>query len=56
MIVKSERLTCLRGLAERPSITKPKLKILSIDGGGILGLVPAIILTEIERRVGKPIN
>lgn len=29
--------------------------ILSIDGGGIRGIIPAIILTEIERRTGKPI-
>ncbi len=30
-------------------------KILSIDGGGVRGLIPALILTEIERKVGKPI-
>lgn len=29
------------------------IKILSIDGGGIRGLIPALILTEIERRTGK---
>ncbi|XGA09111.1 MAG: patatin-like phospholipase family protein [Wolbachia endosymbiont of Xenopsylla cheopis] len=29
--------------------------ILSIDGGGIRGIIPAIILTEIEHRVNKPI-
>lgn len=28
-------------------------KILSIDGGGIRGLIPAIILAEIEKRTGK---
>lgn len=32
-----------------------KCKILSIDGGGIRGIVPAIILAEIERRTGKRI-
>jgi uncharacterized protein len=31
-------------------------KILSIDGGGIRGLIPAIVLTEIELRTGKPIS
>ncbi len=30
-------------------------RILSIDGGGIRGLIPATILAEIERRTGKPI-
>jgi uncharacterized protein len=30
------------------------MRILSIDGGGIRGLLPALILAEIERRVGKP--
>jgi uncharacterized protein len=30
-------------------------KILSIDGGGIRGIIPAMLLAEIERRAGKPI-
>lgn len=29
-------------------------KILAIDGGGIRGIIPAIILAEIERRSGQP--
>ncbi|MBD2439874.1 patatin-like phospholipase family protein [Nostoc sp. FACHB-110] len=32
-----------------------RYKILSIDGGGIRGIIPAIILDEIEKRTGKPI-
>lgn len=32
-----------------------KFKILSIDGGGIRGIIPAIILAEIEKRTGKRI-
>jgi uncharacterized protein len=31
------------------------LKILAIDGGGIRGIIPAIVLAEIERRAGQPI-
>lgn len=31
---------------------KKLIKILSIDGGGIRGLIPALILQEIERRMG----
>jgi patatin-like phospholipase/acyl hydrolase len=32
------------------------IKILSIDGGGIRGLIPAIILDYIETTTGKPIS
>jgi patatin-like phospholipase/acyl hydrolase len=28
-------------------------KVLSIDGGGIRGIIPAMVLAEIERRTGK---
>lgn len=31
------------------------MKILSIDGGGIRGIIPALILKEIEETTGKPI-
>jgi uncharacterized protein len=30
-------------------------KILSIDGGGIRGLIPALVLAEIESRTGKAV-
>ncbi len=33
---------------------KPAFKILSIDGGGIRGIIPGMIVAEIERRMGKP--
>jgi len=29
--------------------------ILCIDGGGIRGLIPALVLAEIERTIGRPI-
>ncbi len=32
------------------------LKILSIDGGGVRGLIPATILAEIERQTGQSIS
>ena len=32
-----------------------KFKILSIDGGGIRGIIPAMVLAEIEKRTGKRI-
>lgn len=35
---------------------KPKIKILSIDGGGIRGILPAAILVEIERLTQRPIS
>jgi uncharacterized protein len=30
-------------------------KVLSIDGGGIRGVIPAVLLAEIEERTGQPI-
>jgi patatin-like phospholipase/acyl hydrolase len=35
--------------------TRP-IRVLSIDGGGIRGYLPAIVLAEIERRAGKPVG
>jgi patatin-like phospholipase/acyl hydrolase len=32
----------------------PAMKILSIDGGGIRGIIPALVLAEIEKRCGRP--
>jgi patatin-like phospholipase/acyl hydrolase len=29
-------------------------KILSIDGGGIRGIIPALVLAELEQKTGKP--
>ena len=29
------------------------MKALAIDGGGIRGLIPALVLAEIERRTGR---
>jgi patatin-like phospholipase/acyl hydrolase len=31
------------------------LKVLSLDGGGIRGILPALVLAEMERRTGRPI-
>jgi len=35
------------------TMSKP-LKILSIDGGGIRGIIPATVLVEVERLTGRP--
>jgi len=32
------------------------VRILSIDGGGIRGIVPAVVLAAIERAAGKPVH
>jgi patatin-like phospholipase/acyl hydrolase len=29
------------------------MRVLAIDGGGIRGLIPAVVLTELERRAGR---
>jgi patatin-like phospholipase/acyl hydrolase len=33
----------------------PTFRVLSIDGGGIRGLIPALVLAELERQTGRPI-
>lgn len=33
---------------------KKRVKILSIDGGGMRGVIPAMVTAEIERMTGKP--
>jgi uncharacterized protein len=30
------------------------VRVLTVDGGGIRGLIPALVLAEIERRCGRP--
>ncbi len=32
------------------------MRVLAIDGGGIRGLIPALVLAEFERRSGRPIS
>src|SRR4051812_13124758 len=29
------------------------MRVLAIDGGGIRGLIPALVLAEVERRTGR---
>ena len=36
--------------------TETPFRILSIDGGGIRGLIPAMILEQIEKDTGKRIH
>ena len=38
----------IRPLAERPT---DRFRILSVDGGGIRGLIPALVLADLERRL-----
>jgi len=32
-----------------------RIRVLSIDGGGIRGIIPAVALAELEQRAGKPV-
>jgi uncharacterized protein len=32
------------------------IRVLSIDGGGIRGIIPAVVLSELESRTGRPIH
>ncbi len=36
-------------------MAKKLIKILSIDGGGVRGIIPAVLLAEIEKRTGRSI-
>src|SRR4029079_7149904 len=33
----------------------PPLRVLAIDGGGIRGILPAMVLADLERRTNRPI-
>src|SRR6201999_861573 len=35
--------------------TRRPLRILAIDGGGIRGILPAMVLSDLERRTNRPI-
>lgn len=41
---------------DSPSTGGKVFRILSIDGGGIRGIIPALILQKIEKEMGKPIH
>src|SRR5438105_2229725 len=34
----------------------PVFKVLAVDGGGIRGIIPALVLAEIETRTKRPIS
>ena len=36
-------------------MSKPAFKILTMDGGGIRGIIPCAILAELEKRLNKPV-
>ena len=37
-------------------MSAPKIKILTLDGGGIRGILPCAILAELEKRLNKPVS
>ncbi len=43
------------GASLRPELFRGSFRTLSIDGGGARGMIPAVILKEVERRSGKRI-
>jgi patatin-like phospholipase/acyl hydrolase len=53
---QQSELTQERSKKTMNTTANPKYKILSIDGGGIRGIIPALILAEIEKRTQKPIS
>ena len=43
-------------LAVANPTSNKKFRILSIDGGGVRGIIPARILQAIEEKTGKPVS
>jgi predicted acylesterase/phospholipase RssA len=39
---------------QQPAL-RPPLRVLAIDGGGIRGILPAMVLADLERRTNRPI-
>ncbi|MBW4592859.1 MAG: patatin-like phospholipase family protein [Brasilonema angustatum HA4187-MV1] len=52
---QSETLTQKESQETMNTTANSKYKILAIDGGGIRGIIPALILAEIEKRTQKQI-
>lgn len=38
------------------SLDAPSIKVLSVDGGGIRGIVPTAILSEIQKRLSTELS
>ena len=38
----------------QPQPLKPLRQVLSIDGGGIRGIIPALVIAHLERKAKKP--
>ena len=41
-------------MSEFQAIGRPVRRVLSIDGGGIRGIIPAMVIASIEKKMGKP--
>ena len=41
-------------MSESQASDNPIRRVLSIDGGGIRGIIPAMVIAHIERKLGKP--
>ncbi len=53
--IQPQTLTQERSQKTMNTKANPKYKILAIDGGGIRGIIPALVLAEIEKRTQKQI-
>src|ERR1039458_3929071 len=51
----SRSLSIAEGQPPATSNQQPPIKILSIDGGGIRGIIPALVLARIEQLTNRPI-
>lgn len=47
--------TGIRDMTQDTS-SKPVRRVLSIDGGGIRGIIPALVIAHLEKKVKKPVS
>ena len=41
-------------MSESQTVGRPVRRVLSIDGGGIRGIIPAMVIAFIEKKMAKP--
>ncbi len=51
MVFKNSRILQQNSMS---NFDQPTRRVLSIDGGGIRGIMPAMVIAHLEKQFGKP--